>query len=107
MNNKKVQAEIGLCQIENVHDSKEALKEFELLCQNYKDKWADTTFDYFMSCKQIIEKDLKVLDIIKRHPFILERLFDEGGMHDDYNHDYWWGVVTVKEVEMVKEWLKK
>lgn len=53
----------------------------------------------------IIEKDLKVLDIIKRHPFILERLFDEGGMHDDYNHDYWWGVVTDKEVEIVKEWL--
>lgn len=52
-----------------------------------------------------IEKELKVLDIIKRHPFILERLFDEGGMRDDYNHDYWWGVVTNKEVEMVKEWL--
>ena len=54
---------------------------------------------------EIIEQELKVLDIIKRHPFILERLFDEGGMRDDYNHDYWWGVVTNKEVEMVKEWL--
>lgn len=56
--------------------------------------------------KNAFPKELEVLDIIKRHPFILERLFDESGMHGDYVHDYWWGVVTDKEVEMIKEWLK-
>lgn len=61
--------------------------------------------DVFIRYCNHIEKELKVLDIIKRHPFILERLFNESDKHDDYVHDYWWGVVTDKEVEMIKEWL--
>lgn len=70
------------------------------MCSNGEEYMKDNNIDL-----SAIEKELKVLDIIKRHPFILERLFDEADMHDDYNHDYWWGVVTDKEVEMVKEWL--
>lgn len=80
-------------------NSKEAL---EKLRQNNKDNshlFDDELLD-------IIEKDLDVLEILKRNPFILEVLFKKG-FGKEYDERYMWGTITDEEVNKIKEWLNK
>ena len=52
-----------------------------------------------------IEKDLEVLDIIKRAPFILERLFDNFELTKEAENRYFYGTITDAEVKKVEEWI--
>ena len=49
-----------------------------------------------------IEKN-RVLEIIFKAPFILERLFEMGKLGEDAKHRYMWGTISAEDVEKVKE----
>ena len=55
--------------------------------------------------KLIIEKDLKVLEIIYSCPFIIERLALNGKLGKEAFHRYLWGTISDDEVKKVKEFL--
>ena len=43
----------------------EALWEYRLLVANYEDRWIKTTTEHFIKCADVIEQELKALEIIK------------------------------------------
>lgn len=52
-------------------------------------------------------KEKEILDILKRAPFILERLFENNDMTFDYNHRYMFGTITIEEVAKVRDYFDK
>ena len=52
-----------------------------------------------------IEKELEILDIIKRSPFVLERIFELDNKRQEYKKRYWYGTISDTELNKVKEWL--
>ena len=60
---------------------------------------------YSFEC-DIIERDLKVLEILKRSPFILEKLA-EYSTDREYNKRYFYGTITDNERNLVEEWLNE
>lgn len=130
MKGKEVNVEIGLCDLKNIKDSEQALKEFKMLCYNYQDKWDKTMFDYFMGCINIIDKeiketanlleelnnerimlsglnekykkDLEVLEIIKKNYFVKD-FFQEDKISDI--KIFGGLVLTENEFNLIKEWL--
>ena len=44
----EINAEIGLCTKEMAHEN--PLKDFEILVEEYKDKWSKQMYDYFKEC---------------------------------------------------------
>ena len=59
----KINAEIGLCTKEMAHDN--PIKDFEILAEEYKDKWSKQMYDYFKECVNVLKKNEKALEIIK------------------------------------------
>ena len=52
-----------------------------------------------------IEKELEILEIIKRSPFVLERIFELDNKRQEYKKRYWYGTINDTELNKVKEWL--
>ena len=52
-----------------------------------------------------IEKELEILEIIKRSPFVLERIFELDNKRQEYKKRYWYGTISDDELNKVKEWL--
>lgn len=59
----------------------------------------------FMNEIETIEKELEILDIIKRSPFVLERIFELDNKRQEYKKRYWYGTISDTELNKVKEWL--
>ena len=54
---------------------------------------------------ETIEQALELLDIIKRSPFVLERIFELDNKRQEYKKRYWYGTINDTELNKVKEWL--
>lgn len=53
-----------------------------------------------MNTKQALE----ILDIIKRCPFVLERIYELDN-NEEYNNRYFFGTISDSELQKVREWL--
>ena len=62
----EINVEIGLCTKGMAKEN--PIKDFEILVEEYKDKWSKQMYDYFKECLSIIEKELKEY---KQHEEIL------------------------------------
>lgn len=49
----------------------------------------------------------EILDILKRSPFILEKLFESGEMSADFRRKYMFGGITMEEIAKIKEYFNK
>ena len=50
----EINAEIGLCTKEMAHEN--PLKDFEILVEEYKDKWSKQMYDYFKECVEVLRE---------------------------------------------------
>ena len=57
------------------------------------------------------KEKLEVLEILKKKPFILQKIFENKGLEPNaqknYDGDYFWGTIDEEEYQKVKEWLEK
>ena len=53
----EINVEIGLCTKDMAKEN--PIKDFEILVEEYKDKWSKQMYDYFKECLSIIEQELK------------------------------------------------
>ena len=59
----EVNVEIGLCTKDMAKEN--PIKDFEILIEEYKDKWSTQMYDYFKECLNEIKKKEKALEIVK------------------------------------------
>lgn len=87
-----------------MNKSLEALKHLyaKLSCKSSIEEIDENLQEY-----EIIEKDLEVLEIIKRAPFILQVLYSREELPTGVEHHYEFGTITESELTKVKEWLNK
>lgn len=54
------------------------------------------------------KEKLEVLEILKKKPFILQKIFENKGLsnQDEYDKKYFWGTITEDENAKVEEWLE-
>ena len=69
---KKISVEVGLCTKEMAKEN--PVKDFEILIEEYKDKWSKQMYDYFKECLNEIKKKLKAFEIIKEHILYCENV---------------------------------
>lgn len=67
--------------------------------ESHTKKWQE---DYL-----IVKKEIEVLEILKKAPFILEKLFDNYELTEEMTDKYFYGTITDSEVNKVKEWINK
>ena len=70
----EVNVEIGLCTKEMAKEN--PIKDFEILIEEYKDKWSTQMYDYFKECLSIIKKDLKEKETQDNYIEMLEDRID-------------------------------
>lgn len=86
----------------------EALWEFRLLTANYENQWSKGTVEHFIKCADTIEKELKILEIIKEKVVLMDVLLVSEDAND-YNDFYAKSTdkhLTEEEFRLLKEVLK-
>ena len=57
------------------------------------------------------KEKLEVLEILKKKPFILQKIFEnndlEPNAQKNYDGKYFWGTIDEDEYQKVKEWLEE
>lgn len=61
----EINVEVGLCTKEMAKEN--PIKDFEILIEEYKDKWSKQMYDYFKECLNEIKKKENILEIIKKY----------------------------------------
>ena len=56
--------------------------------------------------RALCDKQQKVLDILRKSPFILEVLFAQN-VDEEFTKKYMWGTITDEEREIVEKWIVK
>lgn len=98
----EVNVKIGLCTKDMAKEN--PIKDFEILIEEYKDKWSKQMYDYFKECLNEIKKKLKALEIIKEKR-VLTYLIENGMSLDEYNShcDEIVLALTQEEYDLLKE----
>lgn len=83
------------------------LEQLQCEYEELKQDWEEMSkqvglLNYF---RDLCDRQQKVLDILRHSPFILEKIFEDDGKHDEYNHAYFYGTITDDEVALIKKWL--
>lgn len=60
----EINVEMGLCTKDMAKEN--PIKDFEILIEEYKDKWSTQMYDYFKECLNEITKKLKRLDELEK-----------------------------------------
>lgn len=60
----EINVEMGLCTNEMAKEN--PVKDFEILIEEYKDKWSKQMYDYFKECLNEIKKKLKRLEYLEK-----------------------------------------
>lgn len=56
--------------------------------------------------RDLCDRQQKVLDILRKSPFILEVLFSQN-VDEEYNKKYMWGTITDEDRAIVEKWIVK
>jgi len=103
----EVNVEMGLCTKDMAKEN--PIKDFEILIEEYKDKWSTQMYDYFKECLNEIKKKEKALEIIKEKGIILQ-FIKETYTAEQYNAGVFGTLVkplTKEEYDLLKEVLNK
>ena len=98
-----VNVEIGLCTKEMARDN--PIKDFEILVEEYKDKWSKQMYDYFKVCVSVLKKELKALEIIRNKRVIVGRLIFSKDLWEYNNYVSYDMELTQEEYDLLKEML--
>lgn len=88
--------------------SKEALEKLRRLAVNSESDLSNSSIAKEYTA--IIEKDLEVLKIIKKAPFVLESILDNNIRFKnriEFVYNYMFGTITKSEIELVKNFLEE
>lgn len=99
---QEVNVEMGLCTKEMAKEN--PIKEFEILIEEYKQKWSKQMYDYFKECLNEIKKNKQALEIIKESIPIEGEDFFYDSEFDTYL--FLGNKVSKEEFELLKEVLK-
>jgi len=64
LNGLEVNVEMGLCTKDMAKEN--PIKDFEILIEEYKDKWSEQMYDYFKECLSIIKEELKECEEVRQ-----------------------------------------
>ena len=82
----EVNVEMGFCTKDMAKEN--PIKDFEMLIEEYKDKWSTQMYDYFKECLNEIKKKEKALEIIKSDPTFVMYVLNYHYTHWDNKEEY-------------------